>query len=503
MVPLGDFHICLSPNSSTRASSGVMVAHLTPTPCSLMAWAAAMVTWSLGGVAVLDAEIEVEQLDVEVREDQPVLDELPDDAGHLVTVELDDGVLDLDLRHVGGLRARLVSDLSTVAAVDAAQTASSPTTWPCSSRTTRLSATASSSRRSWRDQQQRAVEAGRRPARAARWPPGRGGWSARRGRGSSRPGPSAGRGWPGSARRRRACRDRPLDLSGAEPELGQQAAGLGERDAGGRQHGVQQRAGRSSSRRRACSTSPTTTPGPSRCSPAASSDPAEQRVEQRRLAAAVRPDDADPLGPADRQVDRTEGEVAPLDHRPVERRHAGCRCARPGRWRTGGPTAPTACRPSRAGPCACSVCRALAARFSLASMRKWRMVLSLSGGLALGPVVARSSTTGAPAGPGRASASRVARVLGVRLLGVPAGRRLLLLVGQPAPAERAGRARVLVELDDVGHGALEEGAVVADDDQRPRAARAPTSPAAPARPGRGRWSARRGGRRRGRRRAGR
>ena len=34
MVPLGDFHICFSPNSLTRASSGVMVAHLMPTLCS-------------------------------------------------------------------------------------------------------------------------------------------------------------------------------------------------------------------------------------------------------------------------------------------------------------------------------------------------------------------------------------------------------------------------------------------------------------------------------------
>src|SRR6201996_8965036 len=46
MVPLGDFHICLRPNSFTRASSGVMVAHLTPTPTFLMASAASMVTWS-------------------------------------------------------------------------------------------------------------------------------------------------------------------------------------------------------------------------------------------------------------------------------------------------------------------------------------------------------------------------------------------------------------------------------------------------------------------------
>ena len=32
IVPLGERHISFRPNSSTRASSGVMVAHLTPTP---------------------------------------------------------------------------------------------------------------------------------------------------------------------------------------------------------------------------------------------------------------------------------------------------------------------------------------------------------------------------------------------------------------------------------------------------------------------------------------
>ena len=37
MVPLGDSHIFFRLNSCTRASSGVMVAHLTPTPCFLMA----------------------------------------------------------------------------------------------------------------------------------------------------------------------------------------------------------------------------------------------------------------------------------------------------------------------------------------------------------------------------------------------------------------------------------------------------------------------------------
>ena len=37
IVPFGERYIRFSPNSSTRASSGVIVAHLTPTPCSLIA----------------------------------------------------------------------------------------------------------------------------------------------------------------------------------------------------------------------------------------------------------------------------------------------------------------------------------------------------------------------------------------------------------------------------------------------------------------------------------
>ncbi len=46
MVPFGDFHIFLRPNSLTRASSGVIVAHLTPTCSRWMAFAASTVTWS-------------------------------------------------------------------------------------------------------------------------------------------------------------------------------------------------------------------------------------------------------------------------------------------------------------------------------------------------------------------------------------------------------------------------------------------------------------------------
>src|SRR3712207_8532429 len=51
-------------------------------------------------------EVEVAEVDVQVGEDQLVLDELPDDPGHLVTVELDDGALDLDLAHAFSLCSR-------------------------------------------------------------------------------------------------------------------------------------------------------------------------------------------------------------------------------------------------------------------------------------------------------------------------------------------------------------------------------------------------------------
>lgn len=51
----------------------------------------------VGLITVLKTKIIVLEVDVEVRKDELILDDLPDDAGHLITVELDDGVLDLDL----------------------------------------------------------------------------------------------------------------------------------------------------------------------------------------------------------------------------------------------------------------------------------------------------------------------------------------------------------------------------------------------------------------------
>ena len=68
IVPLGERHIFLRPNSFTRASSGVIVAHLTPTLCCLDRLGRLDRHPVLGGVAVLDAEVEVQGLELEVAE---------------------------------------------------------------------------------------------------------------------------------------------------------------------------------------------------------------------------------------------------------------------------------------------------------------------------------------------------------------------------------------------------------------------------------------------------
>ncbi len=99
MVPLGDFHILLEVEflhpRLVRRDGGAFDAD-------------AVLLDGVGGVdgdlvvglvAVFHAEVEVLQVDVEVGQDQLVLDELPDDAGHLVAVEFDDGVRHLDFCH--------------------------------------------------------------------------------------------------------------------------------------------------------------------------------------------------------------------------------------------------------------------------------------------------------------------------------------------------------------------------------------------------------------------
>jgi hypothetical protein len=53
----------------------------------------------VGGITMLDAEVVVVLVDIEVRQDELLLDHLPDDPSHLVAVEFDDGAFDLDLGH--------------------------------------------------------------------------------------------------------------------------------------------------------------------------------------------------------------------------------------------------------------------------------------------------------------------------------------------------------------------------------------------------------------------
>ena len=50
----------------------------------------------VGLVSVFDAQIVVLEVDVNVGQDEPVSDPLPDDPCHLVTVEFNDSILDLD-----------------------------------------------------------------------------------------------------------------------------------------------------------------------------------------------------------------------------------------------------------------------------------------------------------------------------------------------------------------------------------------------------------------------
>lgn len=47
-------------------------------------------------VTVLNAKIVVLDVKIQVWEDELFLDELPNDSGHLIAIEVDNGVLDVD-----------------------------------------------------------------------------------------------------------------------------------------------------------------------------------------------------------------------------------------------------------------------------------------------------------------------------------------------------------------------------------------------------------------------
>ena len=54
----------------------------------------------VGMIADFDGQIIIVKIDIKVRQDEPVANPLPDDPGHLISVDLDDGIFHLDLGHV-------------------------------------------------------------------------------------------------------------------------------------------------------------------------------------------------------------------------------------------------------------------------------------------------------------------------------------------------------------------------------------------------------------------
>src|SRR3546814_12661925 len=65
-------------------------------------------------VALLDGEIEVDEIDIQIGQDQLFANPLPYDAGHLVAVDLDDRRLHLDLRHRFLMSANRLPALSEI-----------------------------------------------------------------------------------------------------------------------------------------------------------------------------------------------------------------------------------------------------------------------------------------------------------------------------------------------------------------------------------------------------
>jgi len=57
-------------------------------------------------IAMLNAEVVVLKVDIEIRKDQLLLDEIPDDAGHFIAVEFDNRSLYFDLAHLSTFRVR-------------------------------------------------------------------------------------------------------------------------------------------------------------------------------------------------------------------------------------------------------------------------------------------------------------------------------------------------------------------------------------------------------------
>ena len=65
----------------------------------------------ISSVTVLNTQIEVLDVEVEMGSDKLILDKLPDDPGHLVTVKFGNGVCNLNLLSWCGFGHRIVLSL--------------------------------------------------------------------------------------------------------------------------------------------------------------------------------------------------------------------------------------------------------------------------------------------------------------------------------------------------------------------------------------------------------
>jgi hypothetical protein len=65
----------------------------------------------VGGIAILDTEVVILEIDIKIRQDQLLLDEGPDDPRHLIAIKFDDSSLDFDLAHLLPLLTILASNL--------------------------------------------------------------------------------------------------------------------------------------------------------------------------------------------------------------------------------------------------------------------------------------------------------------------------------------------------------------------------------------------------------
>jgi MFS family permease len=261
------------------------------------------------------------------------------------------------------------------------------------------------------------------------------------------PGPLAGR----------QRRTRPRDLVGPDPELGQERPGLGGREAGSCGHPVEDRAIGPD----AGSVLAELADHDARADPSVASgegQTADDGGDQARLPRAVGPDQGDPLGPPDLEVDGAEPERPALDDRRLEARHhrSGPRCVLDAEVEP--PALPglvddveglestigaTGSRRQLLGPVDPEVPLGL-------------VVVPLSFLFSRDPV-GRPLTF--PAGPiGQRPTPRLkgaVGLLGVETVGLP-----LCQVTRPAAAEVPCRVAVLVELEHRGDRVLEEVAVV-------------------------------------------